>query len=390
MPTSAITPTYYRVTWSGTSPTNYNALTLNQAGGVDNTAPEKYLRLVRAVGSQANPTVVNGDTIKINGVSVVFTTAGGLNLAGIISTINALNTETRVLAIESPSTYLTLYNTSGTESEPIVLESVTANVITTKLGLQVGTYNKFLIQQGGTTTLPLLNGDNIKINGVTVTFVTGGLDRAGVISAINANSLLTNVSARAGGAGIVLESLNGQPFTLAAGTTAGTLATLGFTAGNKGGSIDSAVDNMTLAQSLDKERASMRWDAIVNELGALISPVFFGEVVKTGNLNGTVPVTTVSFTVGYDRPSFLSLEDSLNAGVMLTGAACVRRLVARALVNSYTGKQEFFDPTLWTSGNTCVRPNPLQILDVTAQALDTAANIATVESNITVTQIANI
>lgn len=390
MPTANIMPTYYRVTWNGAAPTDYNALTLNQSGGLDNCHPEKYLRITRAVGSQAAPTVANLDIIQINGVDVQFTTAGGTNLAGIISTINAAQSETKVLAVESPSTYLTLINAAGWEGYPITLVDVTGGVVGTKLGLAETTYETGLFQQGGALTLPLTNLDNVKINGITITFVTGALNEAGVVSTINASTQLTGVAAQSAGVGIALISVNGQPFTLSAGTTVGTWGNLGFTVGNKGGSIVAGVDNVTFAQSLDKERATMRWDAVVFELGWLISPIMLGEIYKTGNLNGTAPVTTLSFTLGYDRANYLSMEDELNPGTQLTGTACIKRLIARALTQPYVGNQEIFDPTLTTSGNTCVRVNPLQILGVTAAALDTTANLATVEANITVTQINNV
>jgi hypothetical protein len=393
MPTANITPTYYRVTWTGTSVSagpNYNALTGNQAGGLDNCAPEKYLRLVRAVGSFATPSVANADTIQINGVTIQFTSGGGTDLAGIISTINMAQSQTQVLALESPSTYLTLINTSGNEGYPITLVDVTGGVVEAKLGLLETTYETGLFQQGGALTLPLTNLDNVKINGITITFVTGALNEVGVVATINASTMLTGVSARSAGVGIALISENGQPFTLAAGSTAGTWGNLGFTVGNKGGSIVAGVDNQTPTQSLDKERATMRWDAVVFELGWLISPIFLGQIYKTGNLNGTAPVSTLAFTVGYDRPAYLSTEDELTPGVQLTGTACVKRLIARALTQTYVGNQEIFDPTLTSVGNTCVRVNPLQIVSVTAQALDAPGDIVTMEGNITVTQIANV
>jgi hypothetical protein len=84
------------------------------------------------------------------------------------------------------------------------------------------------------------------------------------------------------------------------------------------------------------------------------------------------------------------MEDELNAGVMLTGADCIKRLIARALVQSYTSNQEIFDPTITTVGNTCARLNPSQIMQLTAEAIDAPADIATVEVNISVVQIANV
>jgi hypothetical protein len=390
MPTANIMPVYYRVTWNGAAPTNYNELTLNRSGGVDNCLSERYVRITRAVGTQANPTVANLDTIKINGTSIQFTSGGGLNLTGIINTINAAQTETKVVATESPATYLTLLNASGWEGYPFVLEDETSGVLSTKLGLTPTTYETGLFQQGGAVTLPLTNLDNVKINGVMITFVTGALDLSGVVTTINASTIQTGVRAVAAASGMALISVNGQPFTLSAGSTVGTWSNLGFTVGNKGGSVVAGVDNVTLAQSLEKERATMRWDAVVWELGWLMSPIFLGEIVKTGDLNGTAPITTLSFTVGYDRVHYLSTEDELNPGTQLSGAACIRRLVARALVNTYQGKQEIFDPTLTAVGNTCVRVNPLQILGVTAEALDAVADLNVVEANITVTQIAHI
>jgi hypothetical protein len=395
MPTANIVPTYYRVTWNGTSDNDYNALTGNQAGGVDNCAPEKYLRIVKAVGSNDAPTVSNGNIIKINGVSIQFTTAGGLNLAGIISTINSYITETKVMAVESPSTYLTLMNASGWEGYPFQLETVTTGVVVTNLGLENTTYTYAPIQQGSALADPfvdLTDGDTVKINGVTVTFTTaGGLDVAGIISTLNAYSGLTGVAAQLAGAGIGLLSKTAQPFTLSAGGSVGTWGTLGFTVGNKGGSANSAVSNMTLEQSLAKERATMRWDAVVFELGWLISPIMLGDIVKTSDvagskfLDGASPLATLSWTVGYDRVAYLSMEDELTPGVQLTGTACVKRLIARALTQTYASNQEIFDPTLTSVGNTCVRVNPLQILAQTAQALDTS--VTTIEDNITVTQI---
>lgn len=387
MPTANVLPTYYRVTWTGNSPNNYNALTLNQSGGLDNCPPEKYLRIVRAVGAQVNPTVTNLDQISINGVTVTFTTAGGLNLTGIINTINAGQTEHHVMAVNSPTGYLTIMNMSNWEGTAIDLAEVTGGIVGTKLGLQATTYANAPIQQGGAVDLPLTNLDNVKINGVTITFVTGALNLAGVVATINASMMLTGVSAKPAGAGIMLISDYGLPFTLSAGSTSGTWGKLGFTVGNKGGSVIVSEDNQTLAQSLEKERATMRWDAVTYELGWFISPILLGDILKTGNLNSTGPVTTLSFTVGYDRPSYLSIEDVLNPGTYLTGADCIKRLIARALTQTYVGNQEFFDPTLTSVGNTCARVNPLQVLTVTAEALDTPANIATLEQNITVTQI---
>lgn len=384
MPTASLIPTYYRVTWTGNSPTDYNALTGNQAGGIDNTHPERYNRMIRITGTDSSVSVTNGHSFKINQVTVTFTTAGGLNLAGVISTINLLTTEHHVYAVELPSNYVTLINASGWEGNSIELGAGSTGTALADCGLTAGVYNAWPFVASSAMNLPLTNLDNIKINGVTVTFVTGALDLTGVVNTINAASTLTNVVAYKAGAGMALASLVGQPFTLAAGTTVGTLGALGLTAGNQGGSPS------TLAQSLNKERATMRWDNVVIELGQLISPVFLGEIVKTGNYDGTAAVTTLTFTVGYDRANYLVTENELSAGNYLYGADCVKRLIARALVQTTVGNQEIFDPTITTFGTECARVNPTQIMEITQEAIDAVADIVTVENNISVVQVANV
>ena len=377
MPTANLIPTYYRVTWTGNSPTDYNA-----TGGVDPTTAEQYNRIVRVTGTDSSVSVTNLHSIRINDVEVVFTTAGGLNLAGVISTINLLTSEHHVVAVESPSNYLTLMNATLWQGHSIWLAAGTGTALT-DCGFSAGVFNKWPSVLGGSLNLPLTDGNNVKINNVTVTFVTGALDLAGVVATINASSFLHNVTALAAGASIQLYSNNGQPFLLAEGS-AGTLTKIGFTAGVQGGTPT------TLAQALNKERGNMRWEAVINQLGMLISPVFLGEYVKEGSLDGTGALTTLGFTVGYDRTSFLRVENVTSPGTYLTGSAAVRRLVATALVNTYEGNQEIFDPTVTNTGTSAVRVNPTQIIAVTADALAAQADIATLEAQISVVQLPQI
>ena len=69
----------------------------------------------------------------------------------------------------------------------------------------------------------------------------------------------------------------------------------------------------------------------------------------------------------------------------MLGADCIKRLIARALTEDYSGNQEIFDPTITNFGDKCVRVNPTQILPVLAEKLD--ALVANVEPNITVTPL---
>jgi hypothetical protein len=380
MPTPSFQPTYYRITWTGNAPTDYKALTGTQAGGVDNTKPEAYNRRVSVTGTISTPTVTPGHSIFLNGIEIVFTGAG--NLAAVISDINSSQRLTGVCAHSGTVTnYLTVTNSPGYEGSSITIASGTGTA-RTDLGLPAITYQGYEIQVSTATAFPVLNGDNIKINGVTVTFATGALNQAGVINTINSLSYATNVSALACGDKIQLASVNGQPFALLDGSVAGSLAKLGYVAGNYGGYPT------TYALSLAKERANMRWEQIVNNLGLLISPIFLDDVIKTGNFTGEAPVTTMAWTVGYDRPSHLYYEDSTSLGSYLTGVNALKRLVAEALIVDLQGNQEVFDPTIQGYGNSCARPNPLEILRVTAAALDTV--VTDVEDNITVSIINNV
>jgi hypothetical protein len=381
MVTANIQPTYYRVTFSGTTPNNFNALTANADGGLDCTHPERYNREIRIVGNidATTPwTIANGNAILVNGVKVTFVT-GALTLAGVVNTINALTQEHGVTAYAYDTNYLGLMNAPLREGSVIDLRDSVAGSLA-KLGLPVDIIDTWPSVFGSASpTLPV-SGTDIKINGVTVTF-TGTVTVASVCANINALTPFHAVVARPAGSGFQLTSSIGQPFTLANGST-GLVSALGFTAGNQGG------PPVTYAQSMAKERATMRWDAVVFELDQLISPVFLGEIFKEGTVNGTVPLTTLSWTVAYDRPSYLRIEDSTSPGTYLEGPAAIKRLIALALSYDLQGNQEIFDPTLTTVGNTCARLNPTQILQVTATKLN--SSVTTIESNITVTQIANV
>lgn len=378
MVNATLTTTYYRATFAGAAPNNFNALVGTAAGGVDNTWPERYNRMIRVVGTDATVSITAGDSIRLNGVEVVFT-VNPTTLDDAVAAINALTTEHGVIAYKYDTNYLALMNAWGREGEPIWV-AAGAGTALADAGLVEGAFSSWPSVFG--TAAPALPaaGEDILFNGVKVTFAAGDVGSiAAVCAKINTLTGVHNVVAQPAGGGIQLSATNGVPFALANGLS-GSVADLGFAAGNYGGAPT------TLAQSTDKERANMRWDAVVFELGQLISPVFLGEIVKTGTIDGSGPVTSISFTLGYDRPSYLRIEDSLNPGTYLVGADCIKRLMAIALTSDLSSNQEVFDPTLTTTGNTCARLNPSEILNITAAKLD--ANIATVEQNITVAQIA--
>ena len=378
--TATLTPTYYRVVYSGTTPTNWNTATGTTAsGGLDNTHPERYNRRIRISGTAAAPTVTAGHSIRLNNVEVKFSST---TLASVISDINALSQQHGVFAYEEVSTYLTLANSPGNEGENLWIAAGTGTGLT-NLGLTAGVYNNWPNVLGSAApTLPSAT-NTLDINGVTITITDpgGGVTLASVVANINSATDSTAVVAFASANRIQLAGVDGQPFMLTDGTV-GIITNLGFTVGATGGTP------LTLTQSLDKERATVRWDQTVFNLGLVISPIFLGEIVKTGNQLGTAPVTTMSWTVGYDRANYLEIEDELNPGQVLKGADCIKRLVARALNSDMKGNQEIFDPVITVFGDHCARSNPTQIKTVTTTAVN--ASLSTIEANISVTLIANV
>ena len=142
-------------------------------------------------------------------------------------------------------------------------------------------------------------------------------------------------------------------------------------------------DNLT--SSTNKNQANLRWQMVVNQLETVATPIFVGDYVATGNFNGNADVSTLTFTVGYEHVDQLSTADEYNAGVNLTGAAAVKRFVARGLAGFDTRNVRVFDPTLTPRGNVAVAVNSTLIQQATASAI--AANVSVVEDNVSVSLI---
>lgn len=388
MSTYKLNPTYYRVTWDQTFSTDYTGLTGTQAGGLDSVTPFEYNNRVSITGtiSITPPTItLDGDTpfadadsLFINGYEIVFTSTD--NLYVILERINMASIVTNVIAHNGvDETYVTITNASGYEGSYIQLAEGTGALA--KLGFTPGSYS-FHPCVVGDVFGGFTNGDTFTINGVTVTMTTAsGLDADGTVATINALTYVTGVVAVRAAGTIQLASVNGQPWT-----TGGANATkLGFPAGIYGGSPS------TLEQSTNKALANMRWLMVINQLEMFSTPFMLNDVLGTGNFDGSDELNTFSFTVGYERPDQISVvetEGEPNPGNILTGAAAIKRAVARGLIATYKGNTNLFDPTITTKGSYAVRPNSVRVTTLTATGIDTLANIATIEGNLSVTMIA--
>jgi len=139
-----------------------------------------------------------------------------------------------------------------------------------------------------------------------------------------------------------------------------------------------------------KEQANMRYLLAVEEIEKMATPFFTGNWATTGDQTGNAVPTTFSFTVAFNQVDYVTTTATASEpdnGTVYTGALAVRRSVARALVDTLNSNRKVYDPTLQTIGYYTNRPNPSQILNLTATGVDVVGNIQIIENNLTVTQI---
>ena len=375
-----INPTYYRITWNQTSPTNYSGLTGSRAGGLDSTSPSVYNRRVSLTGtvSITSTPLTTGDSMFVNGREIIFSSAD--NLAAILEKINLQSLLTNVIAHNDVgATYVTITNALGDEGTYIELAEGTGALA--KLGFTAGTYAFYPCVVGGAFT-NFTNNDTFTINGITVTMTTaGGLNQAGAVSTINALTTQTGVVAVRAASTVQLISVNNQPWT----TSGANASKLGFPAGIYGGNPS------TYAQSTNKALANLRWQQVINQLEIFSTPFMLNDQFGTGNYDGSTELDTFAFTVGYEHPDQVfttELEGEPDPGNVLSGTGAIKRAVARGLVATYRTGVNLFDPTTETRGSYAIRANPVRVVKLTADGIDTLDNIGTVEGNITVTMIA--
>lgn len=381
MTTYSLNPTYYQVTWTLNSPTDYSILTGNQNGGLDPVTSWGINRLVSATGTTevvGTPISSDGDSIVINGYTISF--LAGDTLSEILGKINLASKFTGVVADESVAgTYITLKNAPTREGQRFWIGEGTGGALAA-LGFTPATYSYSPSEIGGAFT-SVTTDSNITINGVNIVFTSGDLESTA--DQLNAYTPQTSVVAYVAGPYLQLASTAGQSWTINSGNA---VANLGTTLGNHGGYPT------TLANSQAKERANMRWNQIVSELEENATPNLLGNIVRTGNIANVAP-TSVTFTVGYERPDTVytvARPAEPDAGTVYVGANAIKRQVARALTSTLISNRKVFDPTMENYGAYSDRPNAALIQSITASAIDTVANIAIVENNITVVQISGV
>ena len=99
----------------------------------------------------------------------------------------------------------------------------------------------------------------------------------------------------------------------------------------------------TNALSYEKERANMRYEAILRQVSENIQPLQVSGVVATG-ADQDNPAISFVFTLAYDKKEYLRTEDELNPGTYFTEADAIKRWVERALTTDVTMNRFVYKP----------------------------------------------
>lgn len=370
-------PTYFRITWDLENPTDYSG-----SGGVTPLTSLQYKNSVVLTGNVSGPTMTTNDVLLLNNVEI-----GPFDSTDtpqdIVDRFNLMLPYTGVMASINWADYITLQSVDPVDS-PILLEEKVGTPCA-DMGLPTGVFSLSNPIYGGSFTT-LTNGQSIILNGITITFATGGLDIAGACAKINQSTQFTNVVATPWTNKIQLNSLDGSPIFFGAPGSGTATANLGFATNTSyGGAMD-------LAEAEDIERGNMRWKGIINSIETSLTAFTYNMTVMTGGTtDGNSPPATVEWTLGVENIDHVycitAAGEPETTGTVLTGVAAIKRLVARALTVDWSENRNVFNNTLTVRGTYAVRENPVIVEFLTASALDTVANIATIEDNITVSLI---
>lgn len=151
----------------------------------------------------------------------------------------------------------------------------------------------------------------------------------------------------------------------------------------------------TFALSQDKERAFIRWAAILDGLKLDTSPVGVTDIVETGGTENSAP-SQIDFTVTYKEDDVVYMWDRVATGTPIYGPASVggsvteveviERMIANALARANVDTPDIFDPTTtapFGSDNATIGVRRIiRVEDLTAAALGTGGSVETRRDNI--------
>jgi hypothetical protein len=323
----------------------------------------------------------NGDTILCNDYQIgPFTNV--TVTANVITAFNQMSQFTGVMASNTFNDCITLQSIDPTQQ--VIALADFAGIPLEELGL---TYSAqmYLGNPIYGTGFGTITSTNIAvINGTTITF-TGG-SQATVVQNINKYTGSTNVVAVPCAGNIQLNSLDGSPIYFGTGGP-GVSVALGFADSTAYGG------NMTVAQALVIEQANMMWKGIITQVQTILSPIYWGSIVMTGNnvTDGSTIPATLSWTIGISNPDVLTTitvtGEPEGAGTTLYGIDALLRLMTRGLAGTYTENRKVYNNNVTVRGSFACRENPVYVPQVTASPIDTVSNLNILAGNFTVTQI---
>lgn len=146
----------------------------------------------------------------------------------------------------------------------------------------------------------------------------------------------------------------------------------------------------SLANAKAKFRANRRYRNVVSAVQMMCNAYIVSTTAPGATADSPPTSITIRFQVEHDA-SVLSTPDETSPGTVLTGAAALKRCVARALIReSYIVRGDYYDPTVVAGRDidgtdNAGRAKGAVIADETVGPL--AANIAAAEAAITVTLV---
>lgn len=169
--------------------------------------------------------------------------------------------------------------------------------------------------------------------------------------------------------------------------------------GTAGTSLETAPSGLDVALCKAKVRANLRFREIINQL-SIVSNCYIAS--KAGV---TTPNVTSDATAKTEATSFafwiivehgdasLSTPDEFNAGQFLTSTNCIKRCVARALLNDMLRQVAYFDPTATSGGSETWAASVstgcagIQIVNNAFECAAYATNLANANAQITVAKV---
>lgn len=145
----------------------------------------------------------------------------------------------------------------------------------------------------------------------------------------------------------------------------------------------------SLANAKAKFRANRRYKNVLNAVQSLGNLYVLSTTTAGANADTAATSITIRFQV--EHSEVISTPDENNVGTTLTGAAALKRAVARGMIVSNNNiRGEYYDPTLQAGrdidgADNAGQPSGVVIRDETVGAC--AANLAAAEAVITVTLV---